>query len=171
MLKDTLQQAINKQINEETYSAYLYYSMSAFFESRDLKGMANWMRIQAQEELFHVNKFFTYVHDREGRISLQPVAGPPLEWANPLEVFKAAHDHECKISRLINDLVDLSMKESDHATANFLQWFVGEQVEEEASAAEIVGQLKLVGDSGYALLMLDRELGQRVFTPPAEGEA
>lgn len=167
MLKETIQDALNKHIVEEAYSAYLYLSMSAYFEDQDLPGMASWMRVQAQEELVHVGKFYAYINDRDGRVRLGAIAGPPVEWKSALEVFQQGYEHECKISRLINNLVDLARKESDHSTENFLQWFVTEQVEEEATAKAIVGQLKRIGDSGNGLYMLDRELAARTFTLPA----
>jgi ferritin len=172
MLKAKIEAAINDQINAELYSSYLYLSMSAYFESIDLKGFANWMKIQAQEELIHVGKFFDFVNERSGRVKLQPIAAPTIEWSSPIDAFKAAYDHECHITGLINKLVDLTREESDHATYNFLQWFVGEQVEEEATADSVVKQLKLVGDQGHGLFMIDRELAQRVFVmPPANAGA
>ncbi len=169
MLKETVQDALNDQINAELYSAYLYLSMEAYFESIDLKGFANWMRAQAQEEMVHAAKIFDFVNERSGRVSLKPIEGPPSEWSSPLEVFKAAYDHECHVTELINKLVDLAREQSDHATYNFLQWFVAEQVEEEASTDEVVQQLKLVGDQGHGLFMIDRELAQRTFDPAAAG--
>lgn len=171
MLKETVEKALNDQINAELYSSYIYLAMSAYFESIDLKGFANWMRVQAQEELVHVAKFFDFVNERSGKVTLQPVEGPPSEWASPLDAFEGAYKHECYITERINKLVDLARDESDHATYNFLQWFVGEQVEEEASADEIVQQLKLVGGQGHGLFMIDRELAQRTFViPPAGAE-
>ena len=166
MIKQTLQDALNNQINAELYSSYLYLAMSAYFEDQDLPGMANWMRIQAQEELIHVGKFFSYINDRDGRVMLKPIAGPPSEWGSPVEAFQAGYEHECKVTRLVGELVELAKKESDHSTENFLQWFVSEQVEEEATAKGIVGQLKLIGDNGYGLYAVDQELASRVFTPP-----
>jgi len=169
MIKQKLQDALNNQINAELYSSYLYLAMSAYFEDKDLSGMASWMRIQAQEELLHVDRFFHYINDRDGRVQLKPIAGPPSEWASPLEVFQQAYEHECKVSRLVGELVELAKKEADHSTENFMQWFVAEQVEEEATAKGIVGQLKLIGDNGYGLYAVDQELGGRVLTiPPAE---
>lgn len=171
MLNKKIEEAFNKQINAELYSSYLYLSMSACFESKSLKGMANWMRIQAQEELTHVMKFFDFINDRSGRVLLGEVEAPKTEWDSPIEAFKEAYGHECKISGLINGLVDLSLAESDHAANAFLQWFVTEQVEEEATASTIVDQLSLIGDDGVALLMLDNELGRRTFQPPAGSTA
>jgi ferritin len=166
MLNQKIQDAFNKQINEELYSAYLYLSMSAHFESENLKGMANWMRVQAQEEMVHVMKFYTFILNRNGRVSLTQIGSPKTDWKSPLEAFEDVYKHECHITKCIHDLVDLSLKESDHAANTFLQWFVNEQVEEEASALEVADKLKFVGDNKVALFMMDNELGQRVFTPP-----
>ena len=172
MLSKQIQDAINEQINAELYSAYIYASMSAYFQSVNLPGFANWMRVQTQEEVMHAFKFYAYVNERGGRVVLQAIDAPPQEWDSPLAAFEAVYVHEQKVTGLINDLVDLAVKESDHATTNFLQWFVSEQVEEEASADEVVQKLKLVGDAPGGLFMLDREMGQRIFTPPAaEGQA
>ena len=169
MIKQTMQDALNEHVNAELYSSYLYLAMSAYFEDKDLAGMASWMRVQAQEELIHVGKFFQYINDRDGRVILKPVAGPPSEWASPLEAFQSGYEHECKVTRLIGDLVELAKKEGDHSTDNFLQWFVSEQVEEEATAKGIIGQLKLIGDNGYGLYAVDQELANRVLViPPAE---
>lgn len=170
MIKEKIENALNKQLNAEMYSSYLYLSMSAFFESENLKGFAHWMRIQAQEELVHAMKFFDYVHERGGLIALTTIDAPPTKWQSPLAAFNHVFEHEQKVTGLINDLVDLAISENDHATNNFLQWFITEQVEEESSAGEIVQKLKLMGDASGGLFMFDRELGQRVFTPPAKGE-
>lgn len=161
MLNPKIQDAINDQINAELYSSYLYLSMAAYFRSLSLDGMAHWMEIQAQEELGHVMRFFNFVNDRDGRVKLGPVEGPKVEWESPQNAFKDAYDHECKISRRISDLTSLANAESDHTVATFLQWFVNEQIEEEAKAKAIVDKLKLVGDNGVALFMMDAELGQR----------
>jgi ferritin len=167
MLNEKIQAALNKQLNAELYSSYLYLSMSGYFQSINLPGFANWMRVQAQEELVHAMKFYDFINERGGRVMLQPVEGPPTEWSSPLDAFENAYKHEQKVTGLINDLVNLAVKEGDHATNIFLQWFVTEQVEEEASADEVVQKLKLMGDDGGGLFMLDREMGGRIFTPPA----
>jgi len=172
MLSDKMLEALNKQVKEELFSAYLYLSMSGHFESVNLHGFANWMRCQTQEEIVHAMKIFDFINERSGQVALQPLKGPDTSWDSPLAAFEAAYKHECYITGCIGKLVDLAREVGDHATESFLQWFVNEQVEEEASTDEVVQQLKLAGDSGHALLMLDRELGQRVFVPPpAEGEA
>lgn len=167
MISKNVQKAMNEQINAELYSSYLYLSMSAHFSSVNLNGFANWMRVQAQEELMHAMKFYDHVNEREGRVMLKAIEGPQVEWGTPLEIFEAVYKHEQHVTSLINDLVSLAMGEKDFASNSFLQWFVDEQVEEESTASDLVEQIRLVGDSKGGLFMLDRELGQRVFTPPA----
>jgi len=164
MLSEKVQEAFNKQLNAELYSSYLYLSMSAYFESISLKGFANWMRCQAQEELVHAMKFYSFITERGGTVTLTAVEGPPSRWGSPVSAFEDAYAHERKVTALINNLVDLTLEERDHASNTFLQWFVTEQVEEEASADEVVQMLKLAGDKGGALFIIDRELGTRVFT-------
>lgn len=167
MLPQNMEQALNKQLNAELYSAYLYLSMAAYFYSLNLNGFANWMTVQNQEETMHAMKFYNYINERGGRITLAQIDGPPTNWHSPLEVFEETLKHEEKVTGLINNLVDLAIAERDHAANAFLQWFVTEQVEEEASANEIIQNLKMAGNDPHALFMLDRELGARVFTPPA----
>ena len=171
MLSKKMNDALNEQINAEFYSAYLYLSMEAYFESVNLPGFAKWMRAQIQEESMHAMKLYDFVNERGGRVLLKAIEGPVTEWSSPLAVFEATYAHEQKVTGLINDLVNLAVEEKDHATNSFLQWFVNEQVEEEASADAVVQQLKMAEDSPGGMFMIDRELGQRVFTPPAaEGE-
>ncbi len=167
MISQKMQDALNEQVNAELYSAYMYLSMATYFESANLSGFANWMNIQTQEEVSHTMKIYKYVEERMGRVILKAIDGPPTEWDSPLAAFEAVFAHEQKVTGLINGLVDLAIKENDHATRGFLQWFVDEQVEEEASADAIVQQLKLMKDAPGALYMLDKETAQRVFTPPA----
>jgi ferritin len=167
MLSEKMEQAFNKQLNAELYSAYLYLSMAAYFYSLNLNGFANWMTVQNQEETMHAMKFYNYINERGGRITLAQIDGPPTNWHSPLEIFEETLKHEEKVTGLINNLVDLAIAERDHAANAFLQWFVTEQVEEEASANEIIQNLKMAGNDPHALFMLDRELGARVFTPPA----
>jgi len=167
MISKKMEKALNDQINAEFYSAYLYLSMEAYFESKNLPGFANWMRVQTQEEVVHAMKMYDYLIERGGRVVLNSIAEPQTEWKSPLVVFEAAYKHEQKVTGLINGLVDLSIKEKDHAANMFLQWFVNEQVEEEKSADEIVQKLKLMADAPGGMYMLDNELAQRVFTPPA----
>jgi ferritin len=161
MLSSAVQDAMNQQVNAELYSAYLYLSMAAHFEEENLRGMAHWMQIQAKEETGHALKFFKYIIERGGRVTLTAIASPPAQWGSPQAVFAEVYKHECHVSSLIDKLVELASAEKDHASAVFLQWFVNEQVEEEASASEILRQLEMVGDSKPALLMLDRHLAQR----------
>jgi len=163
MITEKMQKAIEEQINAELWSAYLYLSMSAYFERQNLQGFANWMKIQWQEEITHAIKFFDYVHERGGQIFLKPIAGVQTEWKNPADIFTETLKHEQHVTALINNLVNIAIEEKDHATNNMLQWYVAEQVEEEANAEQILVQLKLIGDNGYGLLMLDRELATRVF--------
>jgi len=167
MLSENIQNAINRQINAELYSSYLYVAMAMYFESVDMSGAAKWMNSQAQEELVHADKFMNYVNERGGRVILDAIGKPPVEWKSVLDTFEAALDHERKVSSMINDLVTLARTENDHMTDNFLQWYVAEQVEEEASAGEVVRKLKLIGDSGGGRFMIDNELGQRVFNTAA----
>jgi len=167
MIKEKIQDEFNKQINAETYSSYLYLSMAAYFSSINLPGFANWMRCQAQEELIHAMKFFDFVNERGGEVTLTAIDGPPTKWGSPLHVFEEAYKHEQKVTSLINSLVDLAMAEKDHASVTFLQWFVNEQVEEESSAYDVVQRLKLAGDQGGGMFMIDRELATRTFVYPA----
>ena len=166
MISKKMEQALNKQVNAEMYSAYLYLSMESYFKSLNLNGFATWMRVQTQEEMMHAMKIYEFIIERSGRVLLKSIEGPPTEWDSPLAVFEAVSKHEQKVTGLVNDLVDLAIEEKDHATNSFLQWFVNEQVEEEASADEAVQQLKMMENAPGGMFMLDRELGQRVFTPP-----
>ena len=161
MLSKTIQDAMNEQIKNELYSAYLYLSMSAYCEAANLPGFAHWMRVQAQEEVAHAMKFYDFIYERGGRVVLQAIDQPPVEFQSPLNVFEQTLEHEQKVTALIHDLYTLAVQEKDYASQAFLQWFVTEQVEEEASATQIVETLKMIGDKGHALLMLDRELGKR----------
>lgn len=168
MIDPKMQDALNEQINAELYSSYLYLAMAAYFEDINLGGFANWMRVQTQEENTHAMKMYDYVVERGGRVLLKAIEEPPAEWDSPLAAFQNAYAHEQHITARINDLVNTARELKDHATDSFLQWFVDEQVEEERSADDIVQKLKLMEGFKGGLFMLDRELGQRVFTPPAE---
>jgi len=161
MLNPKIQDAFNEQINKELFSSYLYLSMAAYFESQSFTGMAQWMRIQTQEENMHAMKFYDFIHERNGRVTLTEIAAPKTEWQGPLDAFEEALKHEQMITASINALADLALAEKDHAAHSFLQWFVNEQVEEEASVQAIIDKLNLVGDNGVALFMIDQELGQR----------
>ena len=171
MLKEKMLAAFNKQINAEMYSAYLYLSMEAYFQSINLTGFANWMRTQTQEEMMHAMKIYDFVFERGGKVTLEAIDKPPFSWDSPLAAFKEVLKHEQHVTSLINDLVDLAIKEKDHASNIFLQWCVTEQVEEEASADAVIQRLKLAKDNASGLFMIDAELGQRVFTMPAADAA
>ncbi|MDA3816479.1 MAG: ferritin [Prolixibacteraceae bacterium] len=163
MLKEKMEKALNEQINKELYSAYLYYSMSAYSESIGMPGIANWMKIQAQEELTHANKFFAYIHERDGKVTLTAIDAVDTEFGNVKEMFDKVLAHEQFISDSINKLVDISIELSDHASRSMLMWFVDEQVEEEANVQEILDQLAMFDAKGHGLFMLDKDLGSRTF--------
>ncbi len=172
MLSPRMQDALNEQIKHEFYSSFVYLSMAAHFEAENLPGFASWMRIQAGEEHAHAMKLFDHILDRGGRVELRALAQPPGRFGAPLEVFEHALHHEQAVTKSIHDLYGLAVEERDYPARVFLDWFVNEQVEEEKQAELIVQQLKRVGADQPALLMLDRELGQR--KPEAaggEGEA
>jgi len=161
MISKKMEKALNDQINAELYSAYLYLSMAAYFENENLPGFATWMRVQTQEEVMHAMKIYDYLNGQGGRVTLKSIDEPPAKWKSPLDVFEATYKHEQAVTGRIKDLVDLAVKEKDHSTNSFLQWFVTEQVEEEKSADEIVQKLKKIADAPGGLYMLDKELGQR----------
>ena len=163
MLSKRIEKELNDQINAEYWSAYFYFSMAAYFENMNLPGFANWMKVQYQEEISHVIKFFDYVNERGGRVLLKPIDAVKTEWEDEIEVFEDTLKHEQKVTGLINNLVDIAFEEKDHATHNMLQWYVSEQVEEESNVDEILQQLKMLEGNKHGLLMLDRELKQRVF--------
>ena len=163
-MRATVEDALNNQINAEFYSAYLYLSMEAYFESINLKGFANWMRVQVQEEMTHAMKIYDYIHDRGAKVTLGQIQTPKISWMSPLEVFEDAYGHEVLVTRLINDLVNTSEKDKDRSATSFLQWYVDEQVEEEASTDEIRKKLMMIKDSPGSLLLLDQKLAQRIFT-------
>jgi ferritin len=168
MINKKMQDAINEQINWELYSSYLYLSMSAYFESVNLKGFSNWMRVQAMEEQTHAKRFYDFLPARGGRVILSEIKAPPAEWKSPLAVFQETLKHEQHVTSRINNLVDLSLDLKDHATNSFLQWFVNEQVEEESSADEVIQSLKLNENNPGGLFMIDKELAQRTFVSPAD---
>ncbi len=171
MIPEKIGKAFNEQIQKELFSAYLYLSMSAYFLDQGLDGIAQWMRAQAFEEAVHGMKFFDHLAERGGRVELEAVEKPQLEWKSAVEAFKAAMKHEEYITGEINKLAKLSEEESDYASKSLLQWFVDEQVEEESSVSKVLQQLEMVKDSPHGLLMMDKELGARVPHAPAdEGE-
>jgi ferritin len=161
MFSSKVEKAINEQIKNELYSAYLYLSMAAYFDSINLPGFAHWMRVQFAEEQDHAKKFYHFVYERGGRVVLQALDQPPSEWASPLAVFEETLKHEQKVTALIDDLYALAVQENDYASQVFLQWFISEQVEEEANATQIIETLKMVGEKGQALIMLDHQLARR----------
>lgn len=161
MINEKVRKAINEQIKNELESAYIYLSMVAYFHSINMDGMAQWMRVQTKEEVAHAMKFFDHVQQRDGRVELQPLKPLKTDWSSPLEAFQDAYKHEQFITGKINDLVKLAREEADEPAGILLQWFVSEQVEEEANASKIVQTLERVGDSGPGLLMVDSQLGKR----------
>jgi ferritin len=171
MLKEKVEKGLNSQLNAELYSSYLYLSMSAFCKTLNLDGFANWLHVQAQEEMVHAMKFYDFIVQRGGNVRLTRIEGPPTEWDSPRAVFENVYEHEQKVTALIDDLVDLALAERDHATNIFLHWFVTEQVEEEENASGVLEQVKQVEGAKGGLFMLDRELGSRapiVAAPASE---
>lgn len=170
MIPDKITKAFNEQIMHEFYSAYLYLSIAAWLESEGLEGMARWMRVQVMEEMTHAMKFFDHILERGGKPELLAIEKPPVKWESPLAAFKDALKHEEFISGKINELMTLSLAENDHGSRTMLQWFVDEQVEEEDNASKNVYNVEMVGDRGQGLLMVDREMGARVFNVPPTPE-
>ncbi|MFH2059341.1 MAG: ferritin [Pseudomonadota bacterium] len=168
MISQKLQDAINYQINRELYSEYYYLSMASYFNSVGLSGFENFFLVQVEEERFHAMKMYHFLNERGARVRLQAIEAPKTDFTSPLEVFELAYEHEQLVSKLINNLMDLAIKENDHAAKNHIDWFVAEQVEEEASMDTILNKLKLINGEGHGLLMMDNELAQRVFTPPVK---
>ncbi len=164
MLKKQMLNEFNEQIKLEMESAYLYLAMAAWFDGRSLNGMAAWMKAQATEEMEHAMRFYDHIQDRDGKVVLEPLGIKKIEWDSPINAFEDALAHERFITSRINHLLGVAQEHKDQAAHNFLEWFVNEQIEEEATASKICDDLKLVGDSGYGVLMLDRELGQRGAT-------
>ncbi|PWH17680.1 MAG: ferritin [Anaerolineae bacterium] len=161
MIPKAMQDAMNEQIKNELFSAYLYLSMAAHFESKTLSGFANWLRIQAKEELGHAMKFYDFILERGGQVTLKAIDQPPSSWNSNLEAFEQVLAHEQKVTKNINDLYELALKEKDYPSQVMLQWFIEEQVEEEKNATEIIEKLKMIDAHGTAVLMLDHELAKR----------
>ena len=166
MIKQEVLEAINEQINAESYSAYMYLSMAAYFENLGLSGFAHWMKIQYQEEAAHALKFFNYLTERGGRVILKPVAQVPVDFDGIVDVFEKTLTHEVHVTGLINNLINVAVAANDHASQSFLKWFIDEQVEEEANVEKILATLKLINGQGNGIFMMDRELSQRVFVDP-----
>ena len=167
-MEKRLADGINSQMNFEIYSAYIYLAMSSYLKGIGLNGSANWMKVQAQEEMLHVDDFYTFLHDRGECPELAAIDKPPVKWDSPLAAFEDAFHHEQIVSSRINDLVDTALEIRDHAANAFLQKYVSEQIEEEASVSEVVQQLEMIEGAPQGLFMLDRELGQRIFSPPVK---
>jgi len=165
MMNKSMQDAMNEQINKEMFSSYLYLSMAAYFEDKNLPGFANWMRVQADEERMHAMKFYDFILERGGRVFLKAIDAPQTDWKSSLEVAEEVAAHEAMVTASINDLYELALKEKDYPSQVLLQWFITEQVEEESSAGQIVADLKLVEGSGTAVLLLDKQLGERTIGP------
>ncbi len=161
MLAQDIEKALNEQLRWEFFSAYLYLGMAAYFEERGLLGFAHWMKAQAAEELMHAMKFYKFLSERDGRVILQEIPVPPAEWESPEKVFEYAYNHEQEVTRRINNLMSFAKELKDYATENFLQWFIEEQVEEEASFKTLLSKLRLIKNDPQALFYLDNELGQR----------
>lgn len=166
MINEKMEKAFNEQINKELYSSYLYLSMAAYFQNIGLNGFANWMRVQVQEENFHAMRMFDYVINRGGKVILEAIDKPDYQWKNPLEVYEETLKHEEYVTSLIYKLSDVADEVKDRATISFLQWFIDEQVEEEATAGDIISKLKLISENGDALYAMDKEFATRVYTPP-----
>jgi ferritin len=163
MLSEKVCKSLNKQLNRELYSAYLYLAMSAHFAEASLEGMANWMYVQSKEEMTHAMKFFNYIVERNGKIVLGKLDGAEGKWEKPVDAFEAALEHEKYITKNIYELLSLAREEKDYATELMLNWFVAEQAEEEDNVGRVIDMLKMVKDSSEGLFMIDRELGQRQF--------
>lgn len=161
MVSQKIVDALNLQVNKELFSSYLYLSMSAYFDSKNLSGMTQWMKLQSQEEYEHAMKFYDFILRLGGKVKLSAIEEPQTDWESPLKVFEDSLHHEQYISKSIHQLMDLAIEESHHPTKSFLQWFVDEQVEEEDSVQQVVENFKMIGDDKGALFMLDRELGAR----------
>ena len=166
MIKKEVIEAINGQINAESYSAYMYLSMAAFFENLGLSGFSNWMKIQHQEEAAHAIKFFNYLTNRNGRVLLKAIDQVPVDFDGIVDVFEKTLAHENHVTDLINNLMSVAIKANDFATQSFLKWFIDEQVEEESNVEKILATLKLIDGQGDGIIMLDRELSMRVFVDP-----
>jgi Ferritin-like protein len=158
-----VEEVLNKQVNAEMWSAYLYLSMSAWSETRGFKGFASWMRVQFQEETAHALKIYDYVLDRSGEIKLQPIAAVKTSWDSLFHMFEDTYEHECKVTSSINECYEAALAEKDYATTTMLQWFINEQIEEEKSALEIIDILKITGEKSGGVFYLDKKLGSRTF--------
>ncbi|MFH1282406.1 MAG: ferritin [bacterium] len=169
MISKKMQESLNHQLNREIYSAYLYLAMSTYASSINLKGVANWFKVQMEEELSHAQKFFNYIQQQNGTIVLKDIEAPVQKYTSTIDLFEKTLEHEKKVTKLIHSLMDQAKKERDHATEIFLQWFVTEQIEEEENAADLVEKFKLAGKDSNSLLTIDSQLAERTFVPPKTG--
>ena len=169
MISEKMQKAFNDQINKELYSEYLYLAMKAYFEKLSLKGFVNWMSVQIQEEHAHAMGMFDYVYERGGEVELEAIDKPETKWASPLACFEHILSHEEYVTSRINALMDVAEEVKDRAALSFLDWYLKEQVEEEATVGDVLATLKLIGDDKKALLMLDKDLATRTFVQPVIG--
>ena len=168
MISKKMSKALNDQLNWEIYSSYVYAAMASWLKAQNLNGFANWMNIQVREELDHAAMFYEFLHDLGADVEFEAIPKPKNNWKTPEEVFEDTLEHEQGVTSRINNLIDLALADKDHATNARLQWFISEQVEEEANVLALLQQMKLIRNSPDALLMIDRELAQRVYNPPAK---
>ncbi|MBT8045616.1 MAG: ferritin [Pontiella sp.] len=169
MISDKMQKELNEQVNKEFYSAYMYLAMSAYCNTIGLPGFAHWMRLQYEEENMHVTRMYDYILNQGGEIHLKAIEEPPTEYGTPIEVFEQTLEHEQFITKSIHKLMSLAVQETDYATQTFLQWYVTEQVEEEANVNDILLPLRMVGEDKSGLMLIDQQLsGRAAPTPPPE---
>lgn len=168
-MNERIEKMINDQMNFEFYSAYIYKAMAAYCDAIDLPGFANWFKVQVQEEMYHAEKMYNYLLERRGRPFFTKVDAPPKDWDSVKAAFEHAFEHEQIVTDRINKIMTAAIEENDHATRSFLNWYVDEQVEEEASVDAIIKQLELVKESGHGLFMMEKDMAARTFTPPTEG--
>jgi ferritin len=168
MISDKMVKGLTRQINREIYSGYFYLAMASYAQDAGLSGVANWFNVQLQEELSHAQKLYNYLQQRNVKVMLEPIEAPPQAFSSVTDLFRETLEHEKKVTAMITDLINLAIDEKDRATEIMLQWFVTEQVEEEANASDMLQKLKVFGEKGDALIMIDRDLAQRTFVPTAE---
>lgn len=166
MISEKMQDALNEQVNKEFFSAYMYLGMSAYCNGLGLPGFSHWMRMQYEEESLHVTKMYDYILDQGGTIHLKTIEEPPKEYGTPIEIFETTLEHEQFVTKSIHELMDLAVEERDYASQGFLQWYVGEQVEEEANVNDILAPLRMVGEDKGGLMMIDQQLSQRLAPTP-----
>lgn len=166
MISNEMEKGLNDQMNFEMFSANIYLSMATYFDSNNLSGCSSWMKVQYQEEMVHHSKFYDFISERGARVLIYGIEAPAVDWESPLAAFEDALAHEVIVTQRINNLMSQAIDEKDHATVNFLNWFVGEQVEEEANVGAVIQKMKLMTDAPGGLFLIDSELSQRVFAPP-----